>query len=148
MKKRIALLWTPLVLVAAMMLPASTAAASAYQYQTLKNTCSNSGGGLGYGKSVLKIRQWEYGTSGTRKFRVRAWAQVKHGGTWVNEHTYSWVYSVTFPNNSVDSYFDHQFAYNWGSNHTIYYARLKWRGEWLNGNGGVLAFQNLNGKIC
>lgn len=148
MRKRFALLWTPLVLVAAMMLPASTAAASSFQWQTLKNSCSNHGGGLGYGKSVFKIRQWEYGTSGARQFRVRASAERKQGGHWVTEYSWGWIYSVKFPNNSTNSYFDHQFTYNWGSNHAAYYTRLKWRGEWLNGNGGVLAFQNLNGKTC
>jgi len=148
MRKRFALLWTLVVLGAALALPATAAAGSAYQWQTLTNTCSNGGGGLGYGKSVLKMRQWEYDTSGTRQFRQRAWAQVKHGSSWVNEYTWNWVYSVKFPNNGVDSYFDHKFVYNWGSNHSSYYARIKWRGEWLNGNGAVIAYQNANGSSC
>jgi len=148
MRKRFALLWTLIVLGAALALPATTAAGSPYQWQTLLNTCSNSGGGFGYGKSVLKMRQYEYGTSGTRQFRVRAWAQRKQGGNWVNEYTSNWVYSTTFPNNSGGNYFDHKFVYNWGSNHSIYYARIKWRGEWLNGSGATIAFQNVNGKTC
>jgi hypothetical protein len=147
MRKRLALLWTPLVLVAALALPASTAAGSAYQWETLINTCSNSGGD-GYGKSVLKIRQWEYGTSGTRQFRVRAWAQVKYGSSWSNEYIWNWAYSNYFANNSVNTYFDHKFTYFWGSNHITHYARIKWRGEWLNGNGNWIAYKNLNGRTC
>jgi hypothetical protein len=131
----------------ALALPA-TAAAGSLEWQTLKNTCTNSGGGLGYGKSVLKVRQWEYGTSGVRQFRVRAWAQVKYGNTWTNEDSWSWVYSVKFQNNSVNSYFDRKFVYHWGSNHLTRYARIKWRGEWLNGSGNVIAYQNLNGSVC
>jgi hypothetical protein len=148
MRKRFALLWTLVVLAAALAVPATTAAASAYQWQTLKNTCSNSGGANGYGKSVLSMRQWEYGVSGVRQFRVTASAQRKQGGNWVNEYNWSWVYSVKFPNNSVDSYFNHKFTYHWGSNHAVYYTRIKWRGEWLNGNGGVIAWQVVNGKSC
>ena len=147
MRKRLALLWTPLVLAVAMLMPASVAA-NHTTYVTLKNTCSNAGGAYGYGKSVLKIRQWENGKSGVAQFRVRAWAQRRQGSNWVNEYVWNWVYSNYFGNTNASTYFDRAFAYHWGSNHAFYYTRIRWRGEWLRPNGSIEAYQNLNGRTC
>lgn len=147
MRKRLALLWTPLVLAAALLLPASVAA-NHTQYQTLVNSCSNGGGAYGYGKSVLKMRQWENGRSGVAQFRVRAWAQYRYGGSWTNIDNWNWIYSNKFGNTNASTYFDWKFVFHWGSDHSFYFARLKWRGEWLNGNGNIVASQVLNGRAC
>ena len=148
MRKRLALLWTPLVLAIALCLPASAAAGSAFQWQTLVNSCSNGGGAYGYGKSVLKMRQIENGKSGVAQFRVRAWAQRKQGGNWVNEYSWNWVYSNYFGNTNASTYFDRKFVYQWGSNHAFYFTRIKWRGEWLNTNGNYIAWKLVNGRTC
>jgi hypothetical protein len=147
-RKRLVLIWTPLVLGLALLLPATTLAGQPAAYLVETNSCSNSGAAQGYGKSVIQVRQAEYATSGVRQFRQRAWAQMKWGGSWHIVDTFPWQYSSKFANNSSDHYFAFKFIEHWSSDHVYYPARLKWRGEWLNGNGNILFYQNVNGASC
>src|SRR5689334_18594154 len=105
MRKRFVLFWTPIVLGATLLLPSTTLATSPATYTLLKNTCSNSGGGQGYGKSVIQVEQDERGKSGVTHFRQRAWAQMKYGGSWHNVNSFSWHASSSAPNTAADHYF-------------------------------------------
>ena len=148
MRKRLVLIWTPVVLGLALLLPATTLAGQPATYLVQKNSCSNSGASQGYGKSVIQVQQNEYAMSGVRQFRQRAWAQMKWGGSWHTVDTFPWQYSVKFANTSADHYFTFKFIESWSSDHYSYAARLKWRGEWLNGNGTALYYQNLYSAAC
>jgi hypothetical protein len=148
MPKRLVLLWLPLVLGLALMLPATTFAAGPATYFVVKNTCSNSGGSQGWGKSVIQVEQDENGKSGVTRFRQRAWAQMHYGGKWHVVNTFSWQYSPSFPNTSANHVFTFKFIEHWASDHYYYAGRLKWRGEWLNNSGNVLFYQNLFSTAC
>ena len=84
MKKRLALIWTPLVLVLALMLPA-TVAASGYHSKTIYNYC--------YGNQVnLKMRAIAAGNTNANKITIESWAQRKVGRHW--QTVYRWNKAV------------------------------------------------------
>ena len=156
MRRRFAMVGVLALLGAALVLPPTAAAsmptsvqpATSAEYFVLRNTCSNSGGLLGYGKSVLRVEQEEYGRSGVAQFRQRAVAQMRWGGRWHTVDRFAWQYSSWFGNTNTSHYFIFKFTEHWGSDHHYYYGRLKWRGEWLSSSGNVLYYQNVKGRAC
>jgi hypothetical protein len=147
-RKRLVLIWTPVVLGLALLQPATTLAGQPATYVILKNSCTNTGAGQGHGKSVIQVQQNEYAMSGVRQFRQRAWAQMKWSGSWHIVDSFNWQYSSKFSNNAADHSFTFKFIEHWSSDHLNYRARLKWRGEWLNGNGAVLFYKNVFSSSC
>jgi len=106
MRRRFALLWTAMVLGAALMLPASVAAASGYTYKTVYNYCN--------GNQVnLKMKNKAAGWTPANRLTIESWAQRKLAGGW--QTVYIW-------NDAV-------YNFNWnGSGHTL----TAWRS--YNGN--------------
>jgi hypothetical protein len=86
MRRRLTILWTPLVLLIALAVPATVAAGSGYQYQTVWNYCSA-------GQANLKMRNIAQGSTPANKLTIDAWAQRRVSGTWRTVHT--WSRSVT-----------------------------------------------------
>jgi hypothetical protein len=146
-RKGLLLLWTPLVVGLTLLLPASVFASSV-TYETIKNTCSNSGGSEGYGKSVMSVKQDEYGKSGVVQFGQHAIAQEKYGGRWHNVYSFAWKYSNGFTNTSANHSYTLTTTFDWGPNHVLDFGRIKWRGEWYDNYGNLLYFQNLTGRAC
>src|SRR6188472_63724 len=116
MKKRLALLWTPLVLVAAMMLPASTAAASGYTYKIIDNYCFGAGG-----NSVqFKVKEIAQGWTPANYETIDSWAQRKVGSNWQRVYTWNQVH-YSFAANGQNHWLTLARAYT-GNN--TYYFRI------------------------
>ena len=145
MRRRFALLWTMVVLGAALALPATTVAGSDFVYTTQKNTCSSSGGNWGYGHIKLQLKLQEYGYSGANKFTFDAKVQHRDLGSshWYTED--SWArFTYTFPDNGSNYWYQRWYTYDpseyaW---HRIVMTLKVWH------NGTLLASRKINGKYC
>lgn len=83
MRRRFALGWVLLVIVLALMVPATTAASSSFRYTVLKNQCSLYGGWYGDGSVQYKVKLTERGWSGTNQFQTETYLQeAEPGGNW------------------------------------------------------------------
>jgi hypothetical protein len=86
MRKRLMLLWTPVVLGLALLLPTSTMAASGYSYKTLYDYCDSN-----YAVH-FKVKTIAAGWTDANKITTESWAQYKYFGSW---HTdFHWKTSV------------------------------------------------------
>lgn len=106
MRKRFVLLGTGVLLLLALMLPATTAASSPYSYKTVYNYCN--------GDQVnLKMKNIASGASAANKLTIESWAQRKTSSGW--QTVFVWNTSV------------YKYAWN-GAQHTL----TAWRS--YNGN--------------
>ena len=125
MKKRLALIWTPLVLVLALMLPATAAASGGYGYKTVYNYC--------YGNQVnLRMKAKAAGYTNANKLSIESWAQRKVGSHW--QTVYHWnkvVYRfyIDGRNHSLTSY----RSYNGNNSYLfrIIFRLRAWHGKHL-----------------
>ena len=139
MKKRLALLWTPLVLVAAMMLPASTAAASGYTYKVIDNYCYGSGG-----NSVqFKVKETAQGWTPANYETIDSFAQRKVGSNWQRVFTWNQVH-YSFPANGQNHWLTLARAYN--GNNTYYFRIVFNLRIWHNNQ--VLASKTVHSFQC
>jgi aspartate/tyrosine/aromatic aminotransferase len=146
MRRRFALLWTMVVLGAALALPATTAAGSGdFSYTIKSNTCSSSGGQHGYGHIYFKVKLQEMGHSGANKFTFDAKVQHRNLGSshWSTEWTWS-RFTYTFADNGNSTWYTRWYSYDpdeyaW---HRIVMTLKVWDGGYL------LASRKLNGKYC
>jgi hypothetical protein len=124
MRKRFALLWTPVVLGLALMLPATTAASSGYTYKTVYNYCD------GY-TAKLKMKDIAAGYTPANKLSIESWAQEKYGGSW--HYVYTWNTAVyKFSANGSGHYLTTWRGYNGGANLARIVFRLRaWHGSSL-----------------
>ncbi len=160
MRGRLVILTLLGLLLAAMAAPAPTVGAATsrsqalgststkWTFEVLHNKCTNYGGANGYGKSVLEVRQDEWGTSGTAQFRVTVVTQDEWGGAWHKIGSLPSKTSARFGNTSANHHFDSRFVYSWTSTHHRYKSRLRWVGRWLDGSGHTIAQQVINGRGC
>ena len=82
MRKRFALLWTLVVLGAALALPATTAAAGGFHYRLVYNYCDGV-------DPHFKVKNIAYGNTNANKLTNETWAERRPaGGSWKN--IYSW----------------------------------------------------------
>lgn len=85
MRKRFTLLWALVVLLIAVALPASTAAASGYTYKSVYNYCN--------GNQVnLKMKDMAAGWTPANSLTIDSWAQRKLAGGWQTVYTWNQVY--------------------------------------------------------
>ena len=105
MKKRVALIWAPLVMGLALMLPPSTLAATGYTFTIVNQHCL-SGGHNPY----IEVRLTAAGSTPANKLTIKSTSQYLSGGTWHN--FYKWkTNTVKFTPNgqahSIDYSYDH-----------------------------------------
>jgi hypothetical protein len=81
MKKRFALLWTLVVLSMALMLPATTAAASYGKITNTSTSCKNGGN-----KVVANFKLTKYSGFYATRLEISAWGQGKYSSGWKNEY--------------------------------------------------------------
>ena len=148
MRKRLTLIWVPLVMAALLVAPAATSAASNKTWRVLKNTCTLSGGAYGYGQANLKIRLDEFGWSETAQFRTMAWLEEKRGNRWYDVFDWTNSYSNFFDDNSYSYFWVKAHKYQFGSNARVYYHRIVVLGQWLDYQGNVIAEHRFNGRVC
>jgi hypothetical protein len=85
MRKRLALLFAPVVIVTALIMPAATSAATAYPVKTIYNYCD--------GNTVhLKMRITARGYTNANKLTIDSWAQRKVSTGW--QTVYEWKRAV------------------------------------------------------
>lgn len=107
MRKRFALLWTPVVLALALALPASTAAGSAYGYRVLSNYC------YAEGNVYFKVKMIKpEGSFSADRFTMDARAQHRNigGSQWSNEYYYA-RQSANVPNTTSKVTWTRWFSY-------------------------------------
>jgi hypothetical protein len=137
------------VVLLALLLPATTAAASPFTSTVLKNACSTSGGAYGYGRIVLKVEATEWGKSGANYMAFRARAQARLNGTWVTVETTKWK-TDTFANDAGS------WTFRWGAKWAFTRAshpltRIKMRIQFWDQRSGpdvLLATHNYTSKAC
>lgn len=137
MRKRLMLIWTPVVLALAIMLPATTAAAGGYTHQTVYNYCN--------GNQVnLKMKAMAAGWTPANSLTVDSWAQRKLSGGWQTVYIWNQVY-YNFPANSGVQHTLTAFrSYN-GNN--SYFFRILFRlRAWH--NNSVLASSTFKSVAC
>ncbi len=81
MRKPFALLFTPLVIALALLLPASTAAATAYPVKRVYNYCERN-------TVHLKMRITARGYTNANRLTIDSWAQRRASGRW--HRVYDW----------------------------------------------------------
>ncbi len=116
MRKRLSLIWTLIILGAALSLPATTAAASGYTYKVLYNYCD--------GNEVnLRMRNSAAGWTPANRLTIEAWAQRKLATGWQTVYTFDTKAHNFQPNGAK-----HSLTVWWsyiGNNY--YYFRLVFR---------------------
>ncbi len=85
MRKRFTLLWTLVILGAALAVPASAAAAGSYPSQVVNNYCYSTGKDSVYFETKFTAK----GSTPANKLTVDAWAQRWRNGAWEVVHTYA-----------------------------------------------------------
>ena len=136
MRKRFALLFTPVVVALALMLPASTAASGGFSVKTVYNYCN--------GNQVnLKMKAIAQGYTSTNRLTMESWAQRKVAHGWQTVYTWNPV-SYSFANNGVKHILTSWRSYNGNSS---YYFRLLFRlRAWH--NGSLLASSTFKSVKC
>jgi hypothetical protein len=104
MKKRFALLWTPIVLGLALMLPATTAAASYGKITNTSTSCKNGGN-----KVVANFKLTKYSGVYATRLEISAWGQGKYSTGWKNEYFLGTYYTTV--NSSQGWYMTQGFYY-------------------------------------
>lgn len=136
MRKRFALVWALAVLMLALMLPATTAAASGFTYQTVYNYCS--------GNQVnLKMKDIAAGSTNANKLSIESWAQRQLSSGW--QTVYTWNTAVyKFSENGLNHTLTASRSYNGNS---LYFFRILFRlGAW-HGNS-LLASSSFKSVKC
>jgi len=107
MRKRLALIWTPIVLALALMLlmvPATTAAATYGKIANTSTACKNGGNRVN-----ASFRLTKYSGFYASKLTMTAYGQGYYGGTWKNEYLIgTWYVNA---NTSGGYVFDQSFYY-------------------------------------
>lgn len=123
MRKRFTLLWALMVLVIAMALPATTAAAGGYTHKTVYNYC--------YGNQVnLKMKAISAGWTPANSLTIDSWAQRKLGGGWQTVYTWNQAYYNFFANGAKHTL----TAYRSYNGNSAYYFRILFRLRAWQGN--------------
>jgi hypothetical protein len=81
MRKRLALLWTPVVLAIALMLPGTAAAATYGSIRNTGTTCKNGGA-----KVVASFKLQKYSGFHATRLEMTAYGQGYYGGGWRNDY--------------------------------------------------------------
>ena len=150
MRRRSGLLVSMAVVLLALMLPATTAAASPYRVSVLRNTCTLDGGAYGYGKAVMKLFIEERGVSGTNYFKLRTRLQQRVGGTWYTVDQATDV-SESFPNDADSWNWTVRRVGHFDANSQTYYHRLVMRVQFMDmrpGADAVLKTRTVYGVAC
>ena len=141
MKKRLALVWAPVVVCLAMMLPSSTLAATGYTFTVVEQHCIT--GGYGHNPS-FRVRLIADGSTPASKLTIKSTSQYLSGGTWHNFYKWKTNKSTFTPNGQAHSI---DYAYS----HTNNSDTRKWRisstlKAWQGTN--VLSSKTLMSKAC
>jgi hypothetical protein len=136
MRKRLVLLWTPLLLGLVLLLPGSSLAANAYTYRTVYNYCDSN-----YAVH-FKARNIVSGASDANKLTIESWAQYKYFGSW---HTdFHWKTAVSrFPIDGTTHSLTLSKTYSGGDLHGRIVFRLR---AWYNST--LFAEKLLNSVSC
>ena len=134
MRKRLALLTTPIILGLALMLPATTMASGGYTYKTVYNYCD------GY-TVKLKMKDIAAGYTPANKLTIESWAQEKYSGSW--HYVYTWSTAVyKFVENGASHYLT-----TWRSYTGSYLARIVFRLRAWHGSS-LLASSSFHSVSC
>ena len=133
------------LLLAALIVPGTARAADTFEFNILRNSCTDTGHDFNHGEILLKVKVTENGASGANKFTLAAVAQhhkVRHD-TWVTEYTFD-TFKATFPDDANSYYHTRWFAYDpkEKSEHRIVVTIKVWH------NKTVLASKTLTSKSC
>jgi hypothetical protein len=106
MRKRFALAWSSLIVVAALLLPASVLASQGVFYRIVSDTCEP-------GEAGLALRFVAKGGTAVNRFKVRSWAEQRPttGGTWTRVFHWPQIdqyFTVDGTRHSID--LDHCYA--------------------------------------
>ncbi|HUP83724.1 MAG TPA: hypothetical protein VM284_06010 [Candidatus Limnocylindria bacterium] len=101
------------LLLIGMVAPGTARATETFQFQVLRNSCTDSGGDFGKGEVLLKVKVVENGASGANKFTLAAIAQHhrQSNDTWITEFEFDHV-KVTFPDDANSYNHTRWFAYD------------------------------------
>ena len=83
-KRRLALIWAPIVVCLALMLPSSTLAATGYTFKIVDQHCLSGGHNIYFRVSLTAA-----GTTAANKLTIKSTSQYLSGGTWHN--FYKWA---------------------------------------------------------
>ncbi|MDP9292938.1 MAG: hypothetical protein M3O90_00710 [Actinomycetota bacterium] len=141
------------MVVVALVLPASAAAAYPYTTTVERNKCVTTGGLYGTGFVRLKVLQKEWGVSGTNYFKVRIQVQHRPRGT----STWSVVDSMTnvsesFPNDANNWWWEQNRRYDFtGYELLTYEHRIAMRFQWWDLRAGpdvLLSQKTVHSHTC
>lgn len=149
MRRRLALLWTLVVLGAVMVLPASTAAAAKWSTAKLVNSCNYNN----YPMLTLKLKAkiTAKGTSSTDWLRISSKLQHKEFGssTWVTDQTWSdknYYYTANGSSHSLSLLRSH----TWDDSTSFDYMRIVFTMDALDSNfGGLVSYSKVvKSMVC
>jgi hypothetical protein len=133
------------LLLVALIVPGTARAADTFEFNILRNRCTNTGHDFGHGEILLKVKVKENGASGANKFTLAAVAQhyKKRTQTWINEYAFD-RFKVTFPDDANSYYHTRWFAYDPKdkSQHRIVVTIKVWH------NKKLLASKALTSRSC
>jgi len=98
MRRRLALVFTPVVIALALMMPASTLATGGIFYSIYKDTCTD------YPSNIMRIKFYTDGSTSANKFTMDSKGQTKVGGTWQTYSMWS-TKTKTFPAHTASQMF-------------------------------------------
>jgi hypothetical protein len=145
MRKRLAMLWLPALLVL-LLVPGQTIAAPSFSTTVERDTCVAGAGKFGFGQGVLRVRVIEYGKSGANRFTFlgQVWHLPLHGTTWTKEYTWPADEKPPFQDDASSHYESRQFAY--APNHNAYHKLAVRVRAWHNDT--LLYSKSIVGKMC
>jgi hypothetical protein len=138
-KKRLALIWAPIVVCLALMLPSSTMAATGYTFKIVDQHCLSGGHNIYFRVSLTAA-----GSTPANKLTIKSTSQYLSGGTWHN--FYKWTTDkTTFTPNGQPHVIDYSYTHTDNSDPNKWRIKsvLKaWQGT------HVLAHKTLTSKAC
>jgi hypothetical protein len=145
MRKRLATLWLPALLVL-LLVPGQAIAAPSFSTTVERNTCVAGAGKFGFGQGVLRVRVIEYGKSGATRFTFlgQVWHLPLHGSTWTKEYQWPADDRPPFRDDASSHYESRQFAY--APNHNAYHKIAMRVRVWHNDT--LLYSKSIVGKMC
>jgi hypothetical protein len=104
MKKRLVLVWMPVILALAALLPSSTLAASGYAFKIVNQHCISGGHNVYFRVSLTAAS-----SSPATKLTIKSTSQYSSGGTWHNFHKWKTNKLAVTPTSRVIDYsYTHQ----------------------------------------
>jgi len=136
-KKRLALIWAPILVCLALMLPSSTLAATGYTFKIVDQHCISGGHNIYFRVSLTAA-----GSTQATKLTIKSTSQYLSGSTWHNFYKWKTNKVLVTPSSRVIDY-----SYTHTDNSSHYKWRIVSVLKALQGTH-VLASQTLTSKAC